>query len=69
MVALVVQLLSDNFALRALEVTVVHCNSCGSGNDRALASICHIHQQHQSASRVSVCGRKSGYSLRVIACK
>ena len=49
------------------EVRVVHCICCGSGNDRALASNCHIHQQYQSTSRVPACGRKGGYILRIIA--
>ena len=51
------------------EVRVVQCICCGSGNDRALASNCHVHQQHQSTSRVSACGKKGGYTLRIIACK
>ena len=51
------------------EVRVVQCVCCGSGNDRALSSNYHVYQQYQSTSRVSACGRKGGYILRIIACK
>ena len=48
------------------KVRVVDCISCGSGNYRALASKCHLHQQYQSTSRVSACGRKGEYFLHLI---
>ena len=72
MVALVVHLSSDNCTFTGFggwEVGVVHCISCGSGNDCSLTSNCGVHQQHQSASRVSARGRKGGYSLRIVVCK
>ena len=50
-------------------VLVVVPRNCGAGNDCSLASNYDIHQQHQSASRVSACRGKGEYSLRVIACK
>ena len=71
MVALVVQLSSDYCTFAGFGgwgVGVVHCISCGPVDDFALSSNCGIHHQHQSASRVSACGGKGGYSLRVIAC-
>ena len=48
---------------------VVHCVFCGPGDDHSLASSCHVHQQYQSTSRVSVCGREDVYILHMIACK
>ena len=48
------------------KVRVVHCISCSSGNDRALASNCHLHQQNQSMSRVSACGRKGEYIWHLV---
>ena len=48
------------------KVRIVHFISCGSGNDRALASNCHLHQQYQSTSRVSAGGKKGEYILHLI---
>ena len=51
------------------KVGVVHSISCGSGNDRALASTFHLHRHYQSTSRISACGRKGEYILHLILCE
>ena len=69
MFALVVQVLTDNCTFAGFgrwKIRVVYCVSGGPGDDCPLATNCDVHQQHQSASRVSACGGESGYSLHII---
>ena len=69
MVALVVQLRNDFLCFVGAggwKVRVVHCISCGSGDDHSLASNCHVHQHYQSTSKVSICGREGVYILHLI---
>ena len=51
------------------KVRVADNGSCGSGEDHSLASNCHVHQQYQSTSRISICGREGVYFMHMIACR
>ena len=69
MVDLVVQLLSGNLCLQALEDGKLELSTAFLVVQELIAhwpQSYHLHQQHQSTSRVSACGRKGGYRLRRI---